>query len=140
MSIAGAIYLGKKYKSCGHEVHYENIQEFEDLNFRIKVQTIPGAKNTARLCFLDLENDNQEISKPDNVECKDITETQSNLMVLFPSTNYYILEHIRNYQIFYNNESIFRTYSEKKFIVHNDRKKEEKMAVIIKENETEESD
>jgi hypothetical protein len=120
MSIAGAVYLEKRKKECGHIMEDEDIQVYDELGFKIKLETIPGSRNNARMIFLDL--DDKKIPKPKLVSGEDISDPLIDPipMVLFPDTNnVFLLEHLRKYRILYDNEVIYCVYSEKKFTIHN---------------------
>ncbi|CAG8570547.1 13090_t:CDS:2 [Dentiscutata heterogama] len=125
MSIAGSVHLEKTNKSTGPTIIFEdeNIQSFEGLDFRIKLMTIPGYRNSARLLILSLENDEKDIPVPDGIRVVDVTDfTNPRDLSTFPGTNVFLIEHLYKYQIFYNHQSIYQIYSKKKFTIHNDRK------------------
>ncbi|CAG8606272.1 14689_t:CDS:2 [Dentiscutata erythropus] len=73
ISIAGAMYLKKRKKDCVCILEDEDIQVYEDLEFKIKLETMP----------------NKEIPKPDNIKILDI----SNPLVPIRGTNYFLYEH-----------------------------------------------
>lgn len=129
MSIAGKIDIGKKNEH-NELVHDKNIQEFEGLPFRIKVETIPKQDNVACLLFLD-KNKDVEIDIPEGFFCKDVTfKYNTGLIPPYPSTQGFLLVHPNIYNFYYDptrrktikKTKIYSVNSQKKFIIHNYRK------------------
>src|SRR5579863_1293333 len=101
----------------GTIIEDENIQEFEGLNFMIKVETLSTEDNNARLFFLDLNNREQNI--PNGLICSDITYGNEFIKNRFPGTQCFLLNYPLKYQITYNGKKICQINSEKKFVIYN---------------------
>src|SRR5438067_1162282 len=124
MAFAGQIKIGKKNKNNELQ-HDHDIQEFENLPFRIKIETIPKYDNNARLLFLD-KNKDIEITVPDGILCKDVT-CNSNTAVIqpLPGTQYFLINHPNIYNFYYDpikkrkctkRTKIYSVNSQKKYI------------------------
>ncbi|CAG8775081.1 23809_t:CDS:2 [Gigaspora margarita] len=145
MALAGALNIGKKNKNNELEYDYD-IQGFENLPFRIKVETIEGQENVARLFFLDKYNDNR-INVPDGIMCKDVTfKHNTGLIPPLPDTQYFLIVHPNIYNFYYDTQKkkcskrtkIYSVNSQKKYLIHNYRKTsqvlEEERVKLINDN------
>ncbi|CAH1764645.1 12496_t:CDS:1 [Entrophospora sp. SA101] len=121
MSIGGSILVGNK-NIDGNFVEDRNEQHFEGLDFRIKIETLPNEDYSARLFFIN-KNDDNEIPIPDGIVCKDVTLRNEVIKYPLPLTNYFLINHPLKYQITYKGEKIYQLNSEKKIVVHNFKKK-----------------
>src|SRR6266498_2963184 len=134
MSIVSAIYLEDENKKK------EDIQEFEGLPFKIKIIGLQDYKDVARLLFLD--NNNNQMSIPPGIICKDITDGID--CGPFPDTQVFLVKFLHIYQITYNNAKLYQINCEKKIQIHNFKQTKEKIAErnkkreIKKEKETKE--
>ncbi|CAG8648813.1 9027_t:CDS:1, partial [Dentiscutata heterogama] len=87
----------------------------------IKLTTIQGSKNSARLFFINEENNEKESPIPSEIKVVDNTIFSTPFTVPpFLGTNSFLIDHLRRYQVYYNNQCIYHIYSEKKFVIHND--------------------
>ncbi|CAG8583744.1 7060_t:CDS:2 [Cetraspora pellucida] len=71
MFVAGIINVGK-YNNKGELQYDHDIQEFENLLFKIKVKTLEDEDNSARLFFFN-NNLEKEIEVLNGIICKDVT-------------------------------------------------------------------
>ncbi|CAJ0847096.1 12418_t:CDS:2 [Entrophospora sp. SA101] len=99
MSIGGSILVGNK-NIDGNFVEDRNEQHFEGLDFRIKIETLPNEDYSARLFFIN-KNDDNEIPIPDGIVCKDVTLRNEVIKYPLPLTNYFLINHPLKYQITY---------------------------------------
>lgn len=101
MSFAGQISIEKKNKK--KELQYDcNIQDFENLPFRVKIETISGYDDVVRLIFLDKNNDTI-INVPDGIFCKDVTfKHNEGLTPPLPNTQYFLIVHPKIYNFYYD--------------------------------------
>jgi hypothetical protein len=95
MSIAGSILLENK-DGNGNVIRDKDIQfyRFGEVEFNIKISTIPGSKNNARLCFTNWRN--EEIPIPEGIRGEDVTDSDRiEMMIPMPNTQYFLIEHLR---------------------------------------------
>ncbi|CAG8712954.1 7808_t:CDS:1, partial [Cetraspora pellucida] len=100
-TISGSVHLEKTKRELGPNIILEDddIQRFEGHQFRIKLMTIPGSRNSARLLFLNLEDDEKEILVPNGIRVVDNTDFAAPFPVpCFPGTNVFLIGHLRKYQ------------------------------------------
>ncbi|CAG8453940.1 10933_t:CDS:2 [Diversispora eburnea] len=92
MTFAGSILLENRNRS-GFLINDNDVQEFEGLNFKIKIESIPSSVNNARLCFLDTNNN--EISIPKQIICNDVSDNRNIINnIPFPGTQSFLIEHL----------------------------------------------
>ncbi|CAG8541438.1 3560_t:CDS:1, partial [Scutellospora calospora] len=128
MSLAGALEVGIRDKNGELEYNHD-IQDFENLLFRIKIETLPNEENSARLFFVN-KNDEKEITVPKGIKCKDVTFKKNVLKSPLPLTQYFLITHLMKYVIYYDPEKgkttkrtkIYSVNSQKKFNIHNFKK------------------
>ncbi|CAG8642075.1 5869_t:CDS:1, partial [Dentiscutata heterogama] len=120
-SISSSIYL--KETEPNIILEDEDIQKFEGLPFMIKLTTIQDSRNSACLFFINEKNNEKESSIPSEIKIVDNTIFSAPFTVPpFPGTNSFLIDHLCRYQVYYNNQCVYRIYSKKKFVIHNDRK------------------
>src|SRR5690242_7904984 len=128
MSLAGAINVGK-YNNKGELQYDHDIQEFENLPFKIKIETIDGEDNCVRLFFLN--NQDKEDNIPDGIICVDVTYKRKQRKYPFPGTNCFLITHPMKYIIYYDpvkkrkttkKTKIYSINSQKKYSIHNFKK------------------
>jgi hypothetical protein len=98
---AGRINVGKLDKD-GKLKNDENVQKFENLPFRIKVETLPKEENSARI-FLK-EHEDEEIPIPHGITCVDITFKKKYIKKdpVVPGVNWFLITHPYKYNIYYD--------------------------------------
>ena len=79
----------------------DDVQEFENISFKIKLESIDGEDNYARLFFFN-DNSENEIEIPDGIICKDVTYKKSVIKKPLPDTNYFLITHPMKYIIYYD--------------------------------------
>ncbi|CAG8506395.1 8150_t:CDS:2 [Diversispora eburnea] len=104
MSIAGSILLENR-DNDGNIIDDKDTQSFEGLNFKIKLSTIPGSRNSAILIFLKENGD--ETSIPKFIRGEDVSDTTPTRMVPIPGTQYFLIEHLPFMTIFSLTPSVF---------------------------------
>ena len=129
----GQVFL----KRDGILIEGNNIQEFEGLHFKTKLETLPNEDNVGRLCFLNFNN--EEIPVPVGLICKDVTNNNEIVKAPLPFTQMFLISNNQKYRVFYNEVKILQINSEKKFVIHNFIKTErvKKEAEIKKEKRLE---
>ncbi|RHZ84313.1 hypothetical protein Glove_83g9 [Diversispora epigaea] len=74
-------------------INNNDVQEFEGLNFKIKIESISSSVNNTRLCFLDTENN--EISIPQQIKCNDVSDNRNIInKIPFLDTQSFLIEHL----------------------------------------------
>ena len=117
MSIWGSILIENR-NDKGDIINDDDVQEFEGLNFKIKLETLECSLHNSRLIFLNMEN--EEIETLDNIIITNISSSYNEFQMFpLPSAKYYLIEHLQKYQVTYNYELIYQLNSEKKIIIYN---------------------
>ncbi len=108
-SISGGLNYEKRRKD-------DDVQEFEGLDFKIKVRVID--EDCARLFFLG--KDNLNIKIPEGIVIKDYT-IKTNVQDVEPveETEFYVIHWSKNYQIYHNDEKIYQISKQKRSLIHN---------------------
>jgi tyrosine-protein phosphatase YwqE len=108
-SIGGGLNFDKKK-------HDEDTQEFDGLDFKIKVKVYN--ENLARLFFLGKDNLNMKI--PKGIVLKDISN-KNDIKVIEPieETEFFIIEWSKNYVIEYEDRKIYQISKQKRSLIHN---------------------
>ncbi|CAG8689422.1 5844_t:CDS:2, partial [Racocetra fulgida] len=132
MSLAGAINVGK-YNNKGELEYDHDVQEFENLPFKIKVETLKNEDNATRLFFFDYDPE-KKIEVPEGIIVKDVTFARKIIKDPLPDTNYFLITHPMKYVVYYDpvkkrkttkRTKIYSINSQKKYSIHNFRKTNE---------------
>src|SRR6266542_4202498 len=108
-SISGGLNYEKRRKD-------DDVQEFEGLDFKIKVRVID--EDCARLFFLG--KDNLNIKIPEGIVIKDYT-IKTNVRDVEPveETEFYVIHWSKNYRVYHNDEKIYQISKKKRSLIHN---------------------
>ncbi|RIB26461.1 hypothetical protein C2G38_2163299 [Gigaspora rosea] len=130
---AGSLNVGKRNKEK-ELIQDSDIQEFQDLPFRIKIETLPKEENYARLFFLHKEEE-RTIEVPEEITCVDVTLKNDVIKDLAPEANWFLITHSYKYNIYFDpkkKQRIDREYkiyslnAGKNFTIYNYKKTYEK--------------
>ncbi|CAG8561763.1 550_t:CDS:1 [Racocetra fulgida] len=112
-SIAGVLSFNDENKK-------RNVQGFQSVTFLIKVEKLPEEDTQARLFFLDGEPV-EECEIPSGIKCKEINENETvKNKSPFLGQNFFLINHPKKYEIYYEGMKIFAMIPEKKrYTIHN---------------------